>query len=112
MDKKEIFSAILEGKINSKNYEKHGLSKAMFYKLLARVKFYRKIVDPIGLMILNLSSREFLAVQNSKLKSEIPSKSKSKSFPQPIQNNSHDAGETSKGYRKKASSEEYENEKI
>lgn len=94
MNKKEIFEATLTGKIGSKNYKKHDLSKSKFYKIYSRVLFYRKITDPVKLMILNLSEREFQAVRNNMLKTELPSKKPFKSFHMRGKNRPQNEGET------------------
>lgn len=94
-EKKEAFNFIQQGKINSKNYEKNGLSKSKFYKIYKRVRFYQKLIRPLKLMVLNLSEREFQAVLEGKEKEVFFKKSKSKSFPHTIENSFDDGDEMS-----------------
>lgn len=94
MNKKDVFQAVLEGKIDNKNYKKFKLSKSQFYKVYSRILFYQKLTDPIKLMVLNLSQKEFLACRDSKLKTELPSKRQFESFSMDSRKQVKDEGET------------------
>ena len=104
---KELFEAILIDKIDNKNYAKGKVSKNQFYNVNKRVQFYKRIVEPVKFLILNVSEKEFEAVKNMKLKTELPSKKQFKSFSHIPSKPFREDGQSSERFPKKASSDMY-----
>lgn len=64
----QLFRLFIERKINHENFSDFGISKAKYYKMNDRYKFWKSFTDPFTEMVLRLSNNQFLGITKPNVK--------------------------------------------